>query len=295
MNPRCVLTAIALCSFMLTNTAIGQEGAADDPLESSILDEPELTWSDYTVKAYTVQIFGGWFGGTQYLNLPLTGPRAQYAELPLIMSYSGDWWQHGTEEGELNYHRPTRSGPGWDSPIKTIEDGITLGLKLCSYIGNQVHIDLLFAYSSAQASLTMVNREDEDNVYRAEIDRDPNVQVLRAAMQISYDIHELSLVGLRPYLGIGFGGVLNRFSNLPDRGGLFLIGTFGLQRQLTDTFAFFVQGNLTAFAMSREELHYTKTVTYKDVSAGISLYFDAVPADIRALHETQQAERRQRR
>ena len=102
-------------------------------------------------------------------------------------------------------------------------------------------------------------------------------------------------VPFRPYLGFGFGGVINRFSNLDDMGELFLVGTAGFQRQFSEQISFFLQANAATFAMGREELHYTTTVTYTDLTAGLSFFFDVVPADVRAQHAAQQAEQRRRR
>jgi hypothetical protein len=284
------LLAAATFAFARTMTvgAFAQADPADNPLEAGSGAEPELTWQDYTVKAYTVQIFGGWFGGAEYLNLPVKGPRTYLqGGYDPVMSYSGSWFERREGPGGLDYDK-------YDAPIKRIDDGFTAGLKLGSYLADNFHIDIAFAYSATQAVLTMVNKEDPDDLVREEIDRDPNVQVLRGALQIMYDLDEFRILGFSPYLGLGFGGIITRFSNLPDVGGLFLVGTFGLQRTIVGNASVFVQADLTTFSMSRDELHYTKSVTYKDLSAGISFYFDTVPADIRALHEAQQADRRRR-
>lgn len=290
MNPIRVLAVSLGLALMAALPVMGQEMASDDPLETATVAEPELTWRDFSVKAYTVQVFGGRFGGAQYLNLPIIADRVQFATRPRVMSYRGDWWRHGEHEGELDYNV-------WDSPIKTIEDGLTFGLKLGSYITDDFHLDFCFAYSSTQAVLTMVNIDEDDPNYlvRSEIDRDPNVQILRAALQMTYDIRDFQLFGFQPYFGLGFGGVLNRFSNLTDVGSLFLVGSFGMIGRLSGDISLFLQTDMTTFTMARDELHYTTLVTYRDFSAGLSFYFDVVPPEIRSLHEAQQAERRRRR
>ncbi len=91
-------------------------------------------------------------------------------------------------------------------------------------------------------------------------------------------------------MGFGFGGVINRFSNLDDVGGLFLVGTAGLRRPVTDSIGAFLQFDATTFAMGRDELHYTKTVLFTDVTAGFSFYVDTVPGGVRELHEAELAE-----
>lgn len=288
-----ITAVVSACVFLQSLPAAAQPDAQDNPLETNPLEaepatQPELTWKDYSVKAYTIQVFGGWFGGAQYLKLPVKGNRTYLAEPDLVMGFHGDWWWDREGEGGLDYNK-------YDGPIKTIEDGFTVGVKLGSYLADHFHMDIMLAYSATEAVLTMVNTEDPNNLVREEIDRDPNVQVLRGALQIMYDLEGFHLAGFSPYVGLGFGGVLNRFSNLPDVGGLFLIGTFGMRRPVAGNLYAFLQADLTTFSMSRDEVHYTKSVTYKDLSAGISWYFDMVPAEIRALHEAQQRDQRRRR
>lgn len=287
MNPRLVPAVCAAGLLLLALPGLAQSDPTDDPLEAPRDEERELTWSDYAVKAYTIQVFGGWFGGSEYLNLPLKGPRTYLQELDRVMGYNGEWWPNGDQEGQLDYNI-------YDSPIKTIEDGQTFGLKIGSYLTEQFHLDIYFSYTATEAVLTMINTEDEDNLFRTEIDRDPDVQILRGALLLTYDLDTFDIFGFSPYMGLGFGGILNRFSNLPDVGGLFLMGAAGLNRPISGNVSAFVQGDLTAFSMSRDELHYTKSVVYKNISAGISLFFDTVPPDIRALRESQLAERRRR-
>jgi opacity protein-like surface antigen len=284
MNPRLLAVMLGIAAMLFVAAASAQEAAGVDPLEAEALPEPE-TWQDYTVKAYTIRIFGGWFGGSEYLNLPVKGPRTfEVIGANRVMGYDGTWW----ELDELDYRI-------YDGPVKRINDGYTLGLTIGQYLADHFHIDVTFAYSATEAVLTMVNTEDSDNQFREEIDRDSNVQVYRASLQLTYDLDTFSLLGFNPYIGFGFGGVINRFSNLPDVGELFLTGTAGFQRRFGNGTAFFVQASLSSFSMSRDELFYTTSVTYTDVSAGISFYFDVVPPEIRAQHEAQQAERRRRR
>ena len=265
--------------------AYAQEAAADDPLEAAGEVEPELTWESYGIKGYSIQFFGGSFKGAQYLDLPVKGARTQVeARSDLVMSYDGTWW----EPDELDYNV-------YDGPVKTIEDGYTYGIKIGSHISDSFHLDLTFSYSATEAQLTMVNSEDPLNVFREEIDRDDSVQVFRGAISMMFDLRRFDLLEIYPYFGFGFGGIINRFSNLPDTGGLYMLGSFGLQRQIVGSTSLFVQFDLTTFPMSRQELHYTKTVNYTDITLGISFFIDTVPADVRAIHEADLATEQRRR
>lgn len=271
--------ALALSGVPAFAQEAEQESEPVNPLEADAEAEPELTWSDYTVKAYSIQLFGGAFGGAEYLNLPVKPDRTYVAPgSDLVMSYDGTWW----ETDELNYNI-------YDGPIKTIEDGYTLGLKVASYLADDFHLDLVFSYSATEAVLTMVNLEDPENTFREEIDRDAGVQVFRGALEMTYDFDSFRVLGIYPYLGFGFGGVINRFSNLEDVNGLFLLGTAGLQRHVAGTASVFLEFDFTTFSMGRDELHYTKSVNYTDIAAGVSFFIDRVPPEIRTLHESETA------
>ncbi|MBD3220972.1 hypothetical protein GF314_06985 [bacterium] len=279
MNSRLFPAVIfALAFVVLATPALAQEPVEDDPLADE--GEVEETWDSYKVKAYTVQVFGGLFGGDDYLNLPLMDDQTYVEEgTQRVMSFDGSLW----ELDELDYTI-------YDAPIKEIEDGVTGGVRVGTYLSESFHLDLVFSYTRTEAYLSMINQHDEENPVREEIDRDDNVQIMRGALEMMYDINDVDIFGIKPYLGFGFGGVITSFSNLEDVGGLFLIGSAGLRRHFSDNVSAFAQFDLTSYSMSREELHYDKTVTYTDISVGLSFFVDVVPADVRARHEAELAE-----
>ncbi len=268
----------SLAFVMLAAPAVAQEPVEDDPLAEE--GEVEETWDSYKVKANTVEVFGGLFGGDDYLNLPLMDDQTFVEEgTQRVMSFDGSFW----ELDELDYNI-------YDAPIKEIEDGVTGGIRVGTYLSETFHLDLVFSYTRTEAFLSMINQHDEDNPVREEIDRDDNVQIMRGALEMMYDINAVDVFGIKPYLGFGFGGVITSFSNLEDVGGLFLIGSAGLRRQFSDNVSAFTQFDLTTYSMSREELHYDKTVSYIDISVGVSFFVDIVPPDVRTRHEAELAE-----
>lgn len=278
-----LLLAGTLVSWSLVAVAQDVTASSDpldaDPLESEIAEE--LTWKDYKIKSYTIQLFGGMFGGDTFLELPVMGEQTEVQEgSQRVMGFNGEWWKLD----ELDYTR-------FDGPIKTLEDGTTFGFRIGAYLSDRFHLDLALAYSSTEAVLTMVNT-DEDDLPRVEIDRDPSVQVLRSSLQMAYDLNNFELFGFRPYLGFGFGGIITRFSNLGDEGGLFVVGTGGFRRHMAGSASAFIQFDLTTFTMARDELHYTETMSYTDITAGISFWVDVVPQDVRSLHEAEMTKRR---
>ncbi len=289
MNSRLLAAACGLAAILAAPVVVAQDDAATadpapDPLEAEAPAEPE-TWADFSIKAYKIRFFGGWFGGSEYLNLPVRGPRSfEEAGAQRVMSFDGTWW----EPGELDYRK-------YDGPVKRIEDGKTFGMTIAAYLADNFHMDITASYTTTQAVLTMMNIENRNAQFREEIDRDDSVSIYRGSLQLMYDLAGFRVLGFSPYLGFGFGGVINRFSNLDDVGELMLIGTAGVQRRFGDRLEVFMQANLSNFSMAREELHYTTSVTYTDLSGGVSFFFDVVPPEIRAQHEAQKADRRRRR
>ncbi len=228
--------------------------AADTPepaLEAVDL-EPEMTYEDYTIKGYTIAVFGGAFSGDEYLNLPVRGERTYEDEgADNVMSYDGEW---------LIYNRDI-----YDAPVKTLEDGTGLGFKIASWLNDNVHVDLVFSYVGTEAVLTMVNKTLEPPAPE-EISRDTDVTIFRAGFGLSYELRQFELLGIHPYVGFGFGGVIVRYSAIDDTGELFFNGNFGLTRPISQNLSIFAQFDLTTFAMSRDELQYTERVNLSDLS-----------------------------
>lgn len=283
----------ALCALVLTlssalvyaQEAASEEPREDDPLEADAEAEPEYTWDDYAVKGYAIEIFGGVFNGDRYLDLPVKGDRTQVEEgSDYVMGYDGTLW--GPDELDYTIY---------DGPVKTLEDGYTLGVKVASYLTESFHVDLSLAYSSSEAQLTMVNSEDPENPVREEIDRDAGVQIFRGGLSATYDLRRFDLWGIYPYLGFGFGGVIVRYSALEDVGALYLVGTGGLKKHLFGGTSAFFQFDLTNYSMSRDELHYKKSITFTDLTFGLSFFIDTVPPEVRSLHEAEQEEASRRR
>lgn len=292
----CLLPAVTIAAtLMLTPAGVGAQTPADPPSPTTppvvttpaerdaafdSLDnadiEPEMAYSDYTIKGYTISVFGGAFGGDEYLNLPVRGPRTFEDEgADNVMAYDGNW---------LVYNRQIHDGP-----IKTINDATGFGLKVGSWLNDNVHVDLVLSYVATEAVLTMVNKtpdtEDANDTFREEMSRDDGVKVYRAGVNLTYEARQFEFFGIHPYVGFGFGGIITRFSVIDDTGELFFNGNLGLDRPITDNVSVFAQADMTTFAMSRDELTYTKQVNFLDFRLGLSWFIDVLPAGVRAAHE----------
>lgn len=285
MNSRLFLAVIWMLLLALpTTVALAQDATESDPLEADTQAEPDLVWKDYLVKAYTIRVFGGMFGGDEYLNLPVKADRTYVdPESDRIMAYDGHWYT----DQELDRER-------YDGPTKTIEDGSTFGLRLGTYLTDNFHLDLVFSYTSTSAILTLMDATPDNGGAPEEVewDTDDDVKIYRGALEMIYDFDTTQVFGIYPYLGFGFGGIINRYTYLEDVSGLYLVGTVGIERHIMGTASAFAQFSYTTFNMSRDELHYTETVAYTDLLFGLSFFMDVVPGDVRATHDAEVAEAR---
>jgi hypothetical protein len=285
----------AICLLLGTSAVRAQDpvepsepaASAAEPAMEDVDLEPEMTYEDYSIKGYTISVFGGSFSGDEYLNLPLRGVRTfEEAGADNVMLYDGEWL------------RPDPNNPRYDAPIKTLEDGSGFGFKIGSWLNDNVHVDMVFSYVGTEAVLTMIDKIPEtpapDAIFREELSRDTGVAIFRASLSLCYELRQFQLLGIHPYVGFGFGGVLVSFSAVDDTGELFFNGTFGLTRPIARDLSVFAQFDLTTFAMSRDELRYTELVNLSDARIGLAWFIDVVPAEVRALHDEAAKETRTR-
>ena len=259
-------------------------GEAEQQVAAPI-EEEILAYDDYTVKAYTITVFGGNFSGAKYLeNMDLaprtiledgagnilgflTGDPSQYKEEFLLVSLDTDHY--------TGAHKEIKSGPAY-------------GGRIGIYISNDFHLDILGTYASGEAVTTMSFTEDPLNApeksERIEVDRDDGFQMYKGGLALMYDATPASFFGIVPRLGFGLGGIINRYSELPDITGLYLEGNFGLNFELFNNVQLGGQVDLTNFAYDVEELGYSNIVNYVTYSVGLTIFLDAIPPEVRASH-----------
>jgi hypothetical protein len=137
----------------------------------------------------------------------------------------------------------------------------------------------------------MAFTEDPDNFpdssERIEVDRDDGYQMYKGGLALMYDATPATFFGIVPRLGFGLGGIINRYSQLPDITGLYLEGNFALNYELLKNFQIGAQADLTNFAFEVEELGYANMVNYVTYSFGITIFLDSLPPDVRAAHNAE--------
>jgi hypothetical protein len=259
---------------------LAQETDQEKPL---LVQEEVLTYDDYIVKAYTITAFGGQFSGAKYLENMDLGPRTILTEgAGDIMGYDG--------EVLLESQDPVH----YTGAHKEIESGSAFGARIGIYISNDFHLDILGTYAKGKAVTTMRYTEDPetapDKSSRVEVDSDDGYQMYKGGLALSYDATPATFFGIVPHLGFGLGGLINRYSELPDVTGLYLEGNFGLNYELFDNFQIVGQVDLTNFAYDVEELGYSNMVNFVTYSLGVTVFLDVVPPEVRASHLAEQAD-----
>ncbi len=245
-----------------------------DPVEL----EPILGYSDYTVKAYSLTFFGGRFSGATYMENQKLSDRAVFTEgANDITAFDG------------NLLPESRNPLIWDAAHKKIEPGPAFGTRIGVYISDNFHLDLLGVYGTGTAKISMLQIETLDGdpnfeERRVELDSDDGFKMYKGGLSFQYDGNNAKVFGVRPRLGFGIGGVINRYSHLPDVTALYLDANFGLDVPLTKNLDISAGVEITTFAFEVEELGYNNMVSYNTFHIGLTYFIDVLPEMVRAEH-----------
>ena len=275
--------------------ATAADKAAPPAVEAA---EKPLEWKDYKVKAYTLSFYGGAFSGATYLDLmPISSRTMVAANDYTVFAYDGigdDGEGHLDEARNMTASDPTARK--YNAPRKEIEAGTAFGGRIGIYVSDDFHLDLTGNYMSGRAVTTMLYNPDSSNPAntwnRIEVDEDTGFAAYKGGVSLMYDATSATFLGLKPLLGFGLGGIINRFSVLEDKTALYLEGNFGLSARPTKNLEIVARTDVAVFAFEVDELGYANMVNYKNFLVGVSWFLDTVPADVRAKHLAEPKNRR---
>ena len=301
MNFRNFLSMILALGLLFTGPVLMAQEQAEEPAADTAATEAEqpapapiqeeiLTYDDYTVKAYTITVFGGDFSGAKYLENMDLAPRT------VLEQGAGDILGFMTQD-PIYYDGDillvSKDAEHYTGAHKEVKSGPAYGARIGIYISSDFHLDILGTYASGEAVTTMRFTEDPLNApnksERVVVDSDKGYKMYKGGLALMYDATPATFFGIVPRLGFGLGGLINRYTELPDVTGLYLEGNFGLNYELFDNFQIGGQVDLTNFAYDVQELGYSNMVNFVTYSLGLTVFLDRIPPQVRASHLAEQS------
>lgn len=255
---------------------------------------PVLKWKDYKVKGYSLSLYGGYFSGATYLDLPPIGDRTFYTPGGGdILAYDGSVLIES-----VNMQNPDPLLRKYNAPRKEIEPGTAFGGRIGIYVADDFHLDLVGNYMSGRAVTTMLynpDKTDPRNAWnRIEVDEDTGFRAIKGGVSLMYDARPATLLGATPLIGFGLGGVINSYSFLEDKTALYLEGNFGLRVQPLKDLSIVARTDLAVFAYEVDELGYSNMVKYANFTVGVAWFIDVVPPEVRAEHAAERPKKLRR-
>lgn len=247
-------------------------------------------YSEYTVKAYSIYFSGGYFSGGTYLDLQALGEKTRITEdFPPDELWPNDILGYdGIPLEESRLKRDDGLQYLYTAGRKEIDPGSAFSGGVGIFIADNFHLDVHGTYATGKAVTTMVYQGNNDadplKGTRVVVDEDDGYSLLMGGLSLMYDARPATFWGITPRLGFGLGGIINSYSELEDKTGLYLQGTLGLVAGITKSLDIFGQANISSFAFEVDELGYSNMVNYTTFSLGISWFFDVLPPEVRAAH-----------
>jgi hypothetical protein len=257
----------ALLTVLILIAAFSLAAAQDAPPPA----EDDVPTS--AIKRITISIDGGSYSGAQYFALPPLNERAQ------LESGSNVVTLFNNEEQDLGDELPVN---GLTAPRKEIDTGQAFSARVGFYLNESFHVDLLAAVAIADAKFSALQYLDGEAVGRvggteAEGWIDTGFRAYQGGLQLGFDASNLSRFGLVPSFGMGFGGIINRFTVLEDMTALYFQLFGELSRSLGDNFKLIGRYTATTYSLKTEEVEYSEQVTTYNMTVGFTWIFDANP------------------
>lgn len=272
-----------LCALLLVLVAAPAAAQYEDaPLSEEEQEEraaaTDQEGSIFTIKRIELSAFGGWYGGATILDLPPVAPETNDLGATDILDYSGDPLGTPIYPGQI------------DAPVKELENGWMAGMTATFFLSDAFGLEILGAYGKTEASITgqylnpenveEANQENPHPFYdpsqldgRFEWDRS-STNFMMGGINMIYIVGQRKL---RPFVHLGFGGILNSFPDTDDTGALYFQYGGGLRYPVTDTVSLKLSLLGTLFTWDQEEVARNETITYPMATLGLVWRYD-VPA-----------------
>lgn len=216
----------------------------------------------FRVQRIELSLYGGYVGGTTYLELPILGtPLTNDTALDQILDYSGQ----------------SPSTPV-QAPKKVMESGWKSGGSATFYASPNFGLSLFGEFGQQEATFT--GRREIDEVLqleRTEIDR-TTVSTFAGGTQIVYHIGRERKYPVRPIVSLGFGGILNSFPDTDDIGALYLSYGIGVGFPILGNWRGSVGFDSRIYTWETEEVSLDSTLQFPAVTIGLTWRYN-VPED----------------
>jgi len=241
---RRALAALALTAWALAGVA--DVARAQDTDEEE--EDPGLR-----IERIELSTYGGWIGGETYLDLLVPGPLTNDTASDEILDFDG-----------------MSPDPPVDGPTKEIEPGYLAGIHAAFFLNRNFAMALYGEYGRSENVFSGTPRDEgEIGEVFEEIDR-ATMSTFAGGIEFAYHLGNERRTTRRPFVSLGFGGILNQFENTDDVGALYFQGGVGYGFGITDTLRGFVAGTLRLYTWETDEVSLDSTLVFPSVRAGIT-------------------------
>lgn len=216
--------------------------------------------SSFGLNRIELSLYGGWFGGATFLDLPVIAEAANDLGATDILDFSGNPLGRPHYPGQI------------DAAKKEIEDGWMAGFGAAFFLSPSFAIELVGSYGSSEASVTgqyvdQENLPEEDPTPgRFEWDRSSMDWIMGGANMLYVFSPDRKV---KPFVQLGLGGILNRFPKTDDTGALYFSFAAGARYQLSERLDVEAQYQSVLFTWDQDEVALNETVQYPMVTLGL--------------------------
>ena len=244
------LTALAIALLGLTSGAVSAQ--TEDEEEENLL----------RVERIELSLYGAWVGGDTYLEL--IAPR--------------DELTNDTGRDDILDFDGLVPDPPVEGPKKEIEPGIASGIHAAFFLNPNFAMAIYGEYGRSEAVFSGFRSiEGEINEFSEEIDR-ATMTTFAGGLEVTYHLGNERRTTRRPFVNLGFGGVLNQFSNTDDVGALYFQSGIGYAFGITESLRGFVGGSIRLYTWETDEVSLDSTLLFPSIRAGLTWRY-LVPED----------------
>mgnify|MGYP006283954383 FL=1 len=249
-----IAAAVALIAAVGATNAAAQ--ATEDEEDENLLRVDRIEMS----------LYGGYVGGDTYLDL--------------IVPF--DDLTNDTGRDDILDFDGNEPDPPVEGPTKKIEPGYAVGGHVAFFLNPNFAMALYGEFGQAEAVFTG-NRSIDGDIQPevTEIDR-ATMTTWAAGAEVTYHLGNERRTTRRPFVNLGFGGILNQFANTDDVGALFFQAGVGYAFGITERLRGFVGGSIRLYTWETDEVSLDATLLFPSLRAGITYRYivpDEEPED----------------